>query len=88
MTYLIKTINGDQYQVDQKTRDAISKALLVKERPAFIEIKSQGAIIATSSITSIIIHKQDVVRLPTPEEELAEFNRTWKAPEERAAQEG
>jgi hypothetical protein len=32
--------------------------------------------------------KKKPTRLPTPEEELAEFNRTWKPPEEQAAQEG
>jgi len=78
MIYLIKTINGDQYEVDKKTRDTISKALLVKERPAFIEIRSLGAIIATASITSITIHKKDQAKIPTEAEELDEFNEQWQ----------
>jgi hypothetical protein len=55
MNYIITTIGGREYGVTQNERDKLAKALLLKkdERPAFIQISSAGAIIATSSITAI-----------------------------------
>lgn len=79
MTYLIRTINGDEYRIDDKARNVIAKMLTARkeDRPAFVEIGSIGAIIATASITCVVRERQQPERLPTPEEELAEFNREW-----------
>lgn len=91
MTYLIKTINGEEYVVTPKERDAMVKILTKpkEERTAFVEIKSQGAIIATASITSITVYKKDYPRCPSQEEQLAEFNERWRRdnPEEGGQEE-
>lgn len=81
MTHIIKTINGEEYRIDEKARNVIAKMLTSRkeDRPAFVEIASIGAIIATASITCVVrdTARQTSGRLPTPEEELAEFNREW-----------
>lgn len=61
MIHLLKTVGGAEYEISQQTRDAIAGLLLSgkDERPAFIEIESTGAIIATSSITSIVVLRKE-----------------------------
>ena len=82
MIHLLKTMNGDEYEISQKTRDIIAKVLISdkSERPEYIEIESAGAIIKTASITSIVRFKHEPERLPTREEEIEEFNKRWVPP--------
>ena len=89
MIHLIKTMNGGEYEVSQKERDALATLITGKkdDRPAFIELRSSGAIIATASIQAIVKHRREPERLPTTEEEMAEFNREWEKnhPEQKGA---
>jgi len=80
MIYLLKTFNGREYKLNQKSRDAIADLLMAgkEKRPDFIEIKSENVIIATSTIATIELLKSDPQPLPTPAEELEEFNKQWK----------
>lgn len=79
MIYTLRTINGETYDIDSKTKQALEKIILTekRERPAFIRLAACDSIIATSSIVSIRPVGKKPERLPTPEEELEEFNRTW-----------
>ena len=87
MIYLIKTINGDQYGINQAVRDGIAKLLLQpkKDRPDFVELKTCGAIIATASITAITEYRKDPERLPSQAGELAAFNAEWEKDREAVA---
>ena len=82
MTYILRTINGDEYRIDEKTRASLAKMLVSprEERPAFVELRSIGAIIATASITSVVKEAYDRTkeRAPTLEEDAAEFQRRWE----------
>ena len=81
MTYLVRTINGDTYPIDDRTRAGVARVLLAprEDRPAFIEFKAIGAIIATASITSVTKEtaSRTKERLPTIDEDEAMFNQQW-----------
>ena len=75
MIFLLKCINGDEYEISERTRDAIARLITGTrdERPAFVEIESIGALIATASITSIVKHRPEDKPLLSREEVVAEF---------------
>ena len=79
MIYLMRLKNGEQHEISQAERDPIVARLSgpKDERPEFIEIKSLGLFVSTAMIAGIERHKAEPERLPTPKEELAEFNREW-----------
>ena len=55
MKHLLRTMNGQQYEITDEQREKLATILLSKkaDRPSFIEIGELGAIIAVSSISSI-----------------------------------
>ncbi len=75
MIFLLKCINGDEYEISERTRDAIARLITGTrdERPAFVEIEAIGALIATASITSIVKHRPEDNPLLSHEEVVAEF---------------
>jgi hypothetical protein len=79
MMYLIKTIGGEEYEINEVTRNNLAALLTAKkeERPAFVELSGSKSIISTSSITSIVPFREEPKRLPTPEEEERAFQERW-----------
>ncbi len=75
MIFLLKCINGDEYEISERTRDAIARLITGArdKRPAFVEIEAIGALIAIASITSITKHRPEDKPLLSHEEVVAEF---------------
>lgn len=79
MIYLMKLKNGTEFEISQGARDQITGMLIgpKETRPDFIEVKTACVVVAVSSIAAIIPYRHEPERLPTPEEDLKEFNERW-----------
>lgn len=80
MKYIIKTKSGDDFRISQTARDNLTELLLRgrDSRPQFVEISEIKIVINTDSISVIDrSNEREPDRLPTREEDLAEFNARW-----------